>query len=365
MKILVLNYEFPPLGGGASPVTYDICQELTKRGHKVDVVTMGYKGLKKYEKNNVRIYRVESLRRKVATSNFIEMFAYTITGYLKCKELVKKKNYDLVHVHFIIPTAIIAFILKKQFNLKYIITSHGSDVPGYNPDRFILLHKLIRPIWGVVIKNADYITTPSEFLKELILRNIEVDNIRVIPNGINYKKIKIAEKEKIILYAGRLFKRKGVQYLLKAVHLLPKDWKVMIVGEGDYKKELVTLSKKIDANIEFTGWVDKQHLYGIYKKSSIFVFPSSEESFGLVLAEAMMYSNAIITTKDTACEEVVKDSGILVRKKNYKAIRSAIDSLIRNPIRLKKYQNKAKRRAMDFSWDKIINQYVSLYDKTT
>jgi glycosyltransferase involved in cell wall biosynthesis len=64
-RILVLNYEFPPLGGGASPVSYEIAKEYAKKGHQVDVVTMGFKGLPKEEKKEgMRIFRVPCIRLK-------------------------------------------------------------------------------------------------------------------------------------------------------------------------------------------------------------------------------------------------------------------------------------------------------------
>lgn len=63
MRILMLNYEYPPLGGGASPVTKSLSEELVKLRHSVDVVTMGFKGLKKIEEiNEVNIYRVTDFR---------------------------------------------------------------------------------------------------------------------------------------------------------------------------------------------------------------------------------------------------------------------------------------------------------------
>jgi len=65
MKILMLNYEFLPLGGGASPVSYEIAKGYAKLGHKVDVVTMGYKNLLNFEiKEGINIYRVKCLRSK-------------------------------------------------------------------------------------------------------------------------------------------------------------------------------------------------------------------------------------------------------------------------------------------------------------
>jgi glycosyltransferase involved in cell wall biosynthesis len=160
-KVLVLNYEFPPLGGGASPVSYEIAERLSKTGDfDIDVVTMGYKGLPEYEEinKNFRIHRVKCLRSKKEICHPWEQLTYLFFGYLKCCQLLKKSKFDICHCHFIIPTGVLAQKLKKKFGLEYVITAHGSDVQGFNTDRFKLLHKfpaqhyLISKISKAIIK---------------------------------------------------------------------------------------------------------------------------------------------------------------------------------------------------------------------
>jgi len=222
-RILVLNYEFPPLGGGASPVSYEIADRLSQTGDfDIDVVTMGYKDLPKYEEinKNFRIHRVKCWRSKKEICYPWEQATYLVSGWFKCKELLKNNKYDICHTHFIIPTGILALRLKKKFNLPYIITAHGSDVPGFNTDRFQLLHKFTGPILRAVSSSAKKIISPSNYLKDLIETNI-LEKIKektvVIPNGIDVDKFTPQAKKKWIFSSGRLLQRKGFQYLIKAV----------------------------------------------------------------------------------------------------------------------------------------------------
>ena len=165
----MLNYEFPPLGGGASPVCYGLSKELVKLGYGVDVITMGFKGLKKYEVvDGINVYRVPCLRSKKEICHTYEMLTYVVSAIPKALQLIRQKKYDINHTHFIIPTGVVSYILKKLTCLRYIITSHGSDVQGYNPDRFKLQHKLIKPLWTRIVANADVIVSPS---KPTILTN--------------------------------------------------------------------------------------------------------------------------------------------------------------------------------------------------
>jgi len=135
-RVLVLNYEFPPLGGGASPVSYEIADRLSRTGDfDIDAVTMSYIGLPKYEEvnKNFRIHRVKCLRSKKEICHPWEQLTYLFFGYFKCCELLKKSKFDICHCHFIIPTGVLAQKLKKKFGLEYIITAHGSNVLKTQP----------------------------------------------------------------------------------------------------------------------------------------------------------------------------------------------------------------------------------------
>ena len=119
LRILMLNYEFPPLGGGASPVSYEIAKGYAKLGHKVDVVTMSYKDLPEKEtKDKINIYRVKCLRSKKEICHPWEQLTYIISAKKFLKKHLKNNNYDINHTHFIIPTGVIALWLKKKFGLE-------------------------------------------------------------------------------------------------------------------------------------------------------------------------------------------------------------------------------------------------------
>ena len=115
MRILMLNYEYPPLGGGASPVTKSLSEELVKLGHSVDVVTMGFKGLKRKEEiNGVTVYRVPSIRKEQGVCQTHEMLSYCYSAWRFLPKLLKENEYDINHTHFIIPTGVSTWIIKTS-----------------------------------------------------------------------------------------------------------------------------------------------------------------------------------------------------------------------------------------------------------
>jgi glycosyltransferase involved in cell wall biosynthesis len=374
MRILMLNYEYPPLGGGASPVTKSLAEELVTLGHAVDVVTMSFKGLKQREEiNGVNIYRVPGIRKSLSVCKTHEMFSYCLYTRRLLPKLLKENNYDLNHTHFIIPTGILSYRLKNK--LPYIITSHGSDVPHYNPDRFGLSHRLLKPLWNKIVENAEYIITPSDYLKNIILTNSvfgrecscsdrNYRKIEVIPNGIEPEEYHFEphRKQKKILVVSRLFERKGVQYVIEAMKYI-EGHTLVICGDGPYKEHLERQIKKFGLdNIHLLGWVNDERLRYEYETASIFVFPSSAESFGIVLLEAMLSGCAIVTTNNTGCAEVVADTALLVRSKNTGDIKKALLRLINDDELRSKLGEMARRRAEEkYTWKSIAQQYIEIY----
>lgn len=334
MKILVLNYEFPPLGGGASPVSYEITKGYVKMGHEVDVITMAYKNLPKFEIiDGIKINRVPCLRRKKDICHPWEQLSYLISAKIFLKKHVKKTKYDICHCHFIIPTGPLALWLKKIYGIPYIITAHGSDVLGYNK-RFKYLYPLLIKPWKRIIKEAKVITTPSMFLQKEIAK-ISTDGIfKIIPNCIDTAKFKPLSKEKYILCVSRLFINKGIQDLLKALYKINLNgWKVKIVGTGPYEKKLFRLRKNygLEKHVEFLGWVDNKSdkIKELYGHASIFVQPSHFENMSMVLLEALASGCHVLATNVGGNPEIIEKEN-LFEKENHKQLRNIIVNLIQN-----------------------------------
>ena len=145
MRIMMLNYEYPPIGGGASPVTRSLSEHLAAAGHEVDVVMMGYRKLPFLESfGRLRVFRGPALRRSPVRAVTVEMLSY-LAAALPVALGLSRQRYNLIHAHFLVPTGLLALALGRARHLPTVITAHGSDVPGYNPDRFTRGHRLLGP----------------------------------------------------------------------------------------------------------------------------------------------------------------------------------------------------------------------------
>ena len=364
MKILMLNYEFPPIGGGGATVTAQLCEHLVQSGHLVDVVTMRHKDLPRKETvNGVSIYRVPSYRSRADICKTHEMATYLIGGRKTALKLARQNQYDIIHAHFIVPTSPLAKWLHKKTQIPYIVTCHGSDVPGHNPQRFVMMHKLIKPLWNKLALSPNVLVSPSESLKTKILSQCSKANVAVIPNGIDLSAFKPGIKKQTILMCSRLLKFKGFQYVIEAVKDLALDWEVHVVGEGPYRQPLEQMAEGSKTPVIFHGWLDRNDpkFRELYETGSIFVFPSEMENFPTVLLEAMSAGCAVITSTGGGCPEVVGDAGLLVEPKDVDTLRKTLLELIESAGKRAELGQISLQRVHQFSWNSVAQKYLNLY----
>jgi glycosyltransferase involved in cell wall biosynthesis len=359
-NILVLNYEFPPLWWGASPVSYEISKWYVELWYNVDVITMWFWDLAEFEVLDwINIHRVKCLRTKKQVCYPWEQLTYIYSWYKKAKQLLKQKKYDICHCHFIIPTWVIAQKLKKNFWLNYIITAHWSDVLGHNP-KFSLLYKILKNPWKNIIKNSKNIISPSRFLKNSIEKYYwKSDKIVVIPNWIDKNKFQPLKKQKYILTVARLQKWKAIQDLLEAVKDIDLwEWKIKIVWEWPYEKELKRLVKKYDLEkkVNFLWWIDNKwkQMKELYWKASIFCQPSYFENASIVLLEAMQSWCALIARNTWWNPETVNKKWLF---NNISDLKKEIKFFIKNETLLEELQKENINRIKKFEWNKIILDY--------
>jgi glycosyltransferase involved in cell wall biosynthesis len=364
MKILMLNHEFPPVGGGASTVTFELSRQLVQMNHRVDVVTMHYGDLPSFETSEgINIYRTPAIRKRAKVCYTHELATYVPGAISTTVRLAKREKYDVIHCHFVVPGGLLAWMTSKLTAIPFLITCHGTDVPGHNPDRFKIAHKLIKPAWRFLARSSSVLISPSMTLKELILRNCPGVEVKVIPNGIHTGPFKTLEKTNSILMCSRIFSFKGFQHAIGAIKDMELDWQVNVIGEGPYLPELKRLAEGSRTPIKFWGWLDRSDpkFCELFGTSSIFIFPSEAENFPTVILEAMAAGMAIITSTAGGCPEVAGEAALLVQPKDVSAIRSSLQKLILSDQLRHQLAAAALQRVKIFNWENVANQYLDCY----
>lgn len=353
-------------------MSFEIAKGLTeKKNFKIDVVTMHYSGLPREERinENLTIYRVPSFRQKMELCEPHEQAIYLFTGLIKCLILLRRNRYDLCHTHFLIPTGILAFILKITYGLKYVVTAHGSDIPGFNKDRFLVMHRFTRPVLKAVGLKSEKVVSPSRYLAKLVLKNVSSQinqKIVHIPNGINIHRFKPQKKKNYIFASGRLLPRKGFQYLIKSVSSQNLNCELHIAGDGPHRAELEKLAARSKAKIVFHGWLDNNstEYKNLLERAKFYSLFSSAENASIALLEAMSAGCIVIISDSPGSVETVGNAGFIVDPSKSQEYTDIIREVTKDSKLFEKYKKKSRMRVKKyFSMDICITNHANLFNK--
>lgn len=372
---MLLNYEFPPLGGGAGRGTYNLARELARKGYSVDVLTSRSQGQKSREMvEGFSVYRVFSWRKGVHDCGFRGAITFVLFAIPVFLRLTRSKNYHILHYYFGLPTGLLQWLPGKHRRVPYIVSLRGSDVPGYDKFNTTLqtIHRLLLPVTRSIWNNASKIIALSGALRDTALETAPDADIDVIANGIESEQFYHADARRShddtveLICVARLIERKGIQHLLRALRTMEHKVHLTIVGEGNYKQELVNYAEQyqVEDKVTFHGYCPREYLVELYSASDIFVLPTMAESFGLVFIEAMACGLPVIgTTVGGVPDIVLADNGILVEPDDYRGVREAIDSLAGDAPRRAAMAKACRQRVLDhFSWLSVAEKYERCYE---
>jgi glycosyltransferase involved in cell wall biosynthesis len=364
--LLMLCYEYPPLGGGGARVVANLCEDLDSLGQPVELITMGFGKLSSDEQRGLlRVFRVPGGRSRVELCYAHEMLPYLFTCLNKLWWRLRVRKYLINHTHFVFPDGVVAWLTRLFFGLPYIITAHGSDVPGYNPDRFTLMHTLLAPFWKRITTDAEVIICPSWHLQGLILAQNPKARTMVIPNGIDITRYRPDQpKDGSILVVTRMFERKGVQYLIRALADMRDYPEVNIVGDGPYLPELRKLAEELGCRVNFLGFIDNktERFINLLESARYFIFTSAAENFPIVLLEAMTAALCIITSNDNGCIEVVDDCAVTIPPKQEQELKLALQRVLADPELAASYGKRARERVeAHFCSEAVTRKHLELY----
>lgn len=363
-NILMLNYEFPPLGGGAGNATYYLLREFSKDPNlEVDLVTSSVGPFKKEKfAENITVHYLDIKKYKdLHIQSNRNLLSYSIKSYKYSKKLLKEKDYDLCHAFFGIPCGYIAM----RLNLPYIVSLRGSDVPFYN-ERFrffdsIYFQRMSRKIWA----NSKEVIANSQGLRELALQSYDGKEIKVIPNGIDVDEFKPLRSKKRgkrirVVSVGRLITRKGYEYLIEALKG-KKNFELSIIGEGDLLEDLKKLASENSVKVTFLGRIDHESMPQILNKNDIFCLPSLNEGMSNAVLEAMACGLPVITTDTGGSKELIKGNGFIVEKRSVVELKKALEKFEKDVELIGSMGKVSRSLAEEMSWKNVAEAYKRVY----
>ena len=381
IKVLMVNYEFPPIGGGGGTTTRFLAKYLTRLGVEVNVMTSnpGKEDIVDHHEG-YRMHYVGPIKNKLSGTHIPELARFALTIIYYSKTVLKRIQPDLLHCFFTLPSGSCGLYCKKIFNVPYITSALGADVPGFNIGdwRLNAYHALTKPLSKSIWKNSSHIVANSHSLQETCNKFSPESEIEVISNGVDTelfypdKNKKFKTNEVQFLFISRLMPQKGIDTLIKACDVLNKreitNYKLTIVGEGHLKGLMFSLIDQygIREKINYLGWKDLEELPEIYRKADIFILPSVMEGMSSVVLQAMASGLPIIASRVKGFEEILEENvnGLYAEYNNPGQFANAIEKLIESPGLREKMSQKSLEKSKLFSWETIAKQYLELYEKT-
>ena len=370
MKIGIVCY---PTYGGSGVVATELGKGLAAKGHQIHFITYRQPARLNAFQENVFYHEVNA-----ADYPLFEYPPYDTALASKMVDVVQYENLDLLHVHYAIPHAAVAYMAKKILlaegrYVPVVTTLHGTDIT------LVGKHRTFAPVVAFSINKSDGVTAVSDYLRketqahfdikkeiEVIYNFIDFDRFKRV-NKDHFKKMIAPDGERILTHVSNFRKVKRVEDVIQVFKRVYEKVpsKLLLVGDGPERQNLEELCRKIGLchEIRFLGKQDAvEELLAI---SDLFVLPSGNESFGLAALEAMACEVPVISSNIGGLPEVNihGETGFLSDIGNVDEMAHNAITILENEEVLQKFRANALAQAERFDIKKILPRYEAYYEQ--
>jgi len=372
LKVLqVTPYYYPHIGGVESHVK-GLSKGLSQRNIEVVILTSrDRKNLPEYEViDNIPVYRA-----------FTPLNLFNTPIPVGLGKYIKKIKPDVMHLHMPPPvTSFMAIMASKKYSIPACMTYHADlDLSHIVGGKYIVKFYQIT-LANYTVKNAKKIIVHTKSYQQTssLIWHVQPD---IIPSAVDYikfnpdidrniikEKLRINDK-KVILFVGRLVPHKNVDFLIKALSRLPKEYFLLVVGNGPLLNKLKNLATFYNVNnrINFATNVSDEELPYYYAASDVFVLPSLSrlEAFGMATLEAMASGKVVIVSDIPGVRELVVNgqNGFLFNPMIETDINEKIEYVFKNEALMKKIRQNARDTVISkFNWNKVVDKIIEVYN---
>ena len=363
MKIGIVSPYAYPRPGGANDNIRETYENLRDRGHEVRIITAPW-GDDPPAQDVIQIGRAVAIpyNGSVGRITLSARLEYLVT------RMLDREQFDIIHHHEPLVPLLSAQILDRK-SCPQVATFHAFG-------GFSFSYWLGRPIGKHYLDKLDGRIAVSSAARHFISRYFPGD-YEIIPNGVNVDLFAGAKPfpeyrdgKTNILFVGRLEPRKGAAYLLRAYAKLKQRYpetRLIVIGRGPELGDLRTLvHNEAVRDVLFAGRVSEVDKARFYKTADIFCAPSTgQESFGIVLLEAMAAGTAVVASDIHGYKKVVQRSvsGVLVEPKDADALCAALERLVNDPALRARLGAAGSVRAREFDWPHVTDELLAFYDR--
>lgn len=370
MKIGIVCY---PTYGGSGVVATEVGLGLAGLGHEVHFITYKRPARLSAFYENVYLHEVSSKEYPL-----FEYAPYETSLASKLVDVIRYERLDILHVHYAIPHAAVAYMTKQilkchGINIPVVTTLHGTDITLVGSD------KSFSPVVQFSINNSDGVTAVSHYLKEKTMASFDIKtDIKVIYNFIDFDRFRKTDKEhfkkalapdgeKIISHVSNFRKVKRVEDVIKVFHKIHDriPSKLLLIGDGPERQKMESLCRELglSSEVRFLGKQDAvEELLAI---CDLFILPSANESFGLAALEAMACQVPVISSNIGGLPEVniQGETGYLCDVGDMNTMADKAIHILADEARLEQFKQNALHHAQKFNIDIILPQYEQYYQE--
>ncbi len=378
MRLLIINYEYPPLGGGAASASWFLARTLVKDGHHVSVMTSAFgvhRGFS-YE-DGVHVHRIPAMRRWIDRSDMRQMFFFACSGLIAAKRIADKDRVERVIAFFTLPSGIVGYWLKFRCGLPYLVSLRGGDVPGLVPE-VSRTHRRIRLLRRGILNSAQAIVANSHGLAQLSEKT-DPFPVAVVPNGVDASMFHPPDsrpsdpEDKLqVLFAGRLHSQKNLGLLFEEVARLrnegASDFSIHVAGDGPLRESWRDHAANLgigDCTI-WHGWLTRPKLIALYQRADCFVNPSLYEGMPNTVLEAMACGLPVIASRIPGHDALVTDgeTGVLFALEEPSRLGRALEGFLRDRTAARRMGAMGRAQVLkSFSWSAAAKRYLDLLDE--
>src|ERR687884_1070561 len=365
---LVSPYDFAYPGGVTEHVA-SLAEQFLTRGHDVHIVAPSSddeaEPISSVDAPVHRIGRVVS----IPANGSVARITLSLRSYLQAKRLLQEEEFDLIHLHEPMMPALPLTVLRHP-NTPNVGTFHAFR---NTPLAYFYGKPILRPFFRKLHGRIAVSTAARDFVGEYFRADY-----RVIPNGIDFPRFnrryppleQFADERPTVLFVGRLEKRKGLKYLLRAWPLVLErhpEARLVVVGRGrplEGYRRFAARQGWSPADVVFAGYVPWEDLPRYYQTCDVFCAPNTgQESFGIVLLEAMAAGAPIVASDIPGYRDVLTHGieGLLVEPQKPDAIAEAITRLLANPSLRASMRATGQAKALRYDWGRVAGEVLEYY----
>lgn len=371
MRILVLCYEYPPLGGGGGRMAKSIAEQLARQGHEVRVQTAGMRHLPARETiGGVEVFRTRSFRRREDRCSVPEMGLYCVTSFQPALRHCREWQPDVIHAHFALPTGLLAWAVHWRTGVPYVITAHLGDVPGGAPEQTDRLFRWAGPVARRVWRDAAAATAVSSYVQQLAEKAYGRKVTRIL-NGIDLTGATPPSPRvpatRHLVFVGRFNPQKCPLFLIDVLSgVADLDWKLTMIGDGlllnATRRQAVFYN--LQWRIDFPGWLRGPAVQEVLAGADMLLLPSNFEGLPVAAIEALKHGLAIVASDIPGIRDVVRDgvNGLRLPPGDQNAWTQALHALLSDDTRLAAMKQASWENAGTFDLERIATQYEAVLE---